>query len=472
MNAKYTIIDVETTGGVRYGRMTEICIITVIHGKVVDIYSSLINPEESIPRTITALTGITNEMVAHAPRFYEIADIIEEKTKDALFVAHNVNFDFGFLKKEFEMIGRTFQRKKLCTVRLSRKLIPGLYSYSLGNLCTSIGISLKGAHRAEADTRATTELFLRLMNIDKDADFSTFTTFLHKSSRQATLPPHIPTEDFEKLPESAGVYIFRDKAGKEIYVGKAINIKKRVLSHIYSKTQKSINLCTETYHLDYEETGNELTALLLEADYIRRFYPKYNRAQKRPTTTYQIISYENQMGVIQLALGTTKSTINSVLTLYNKEIALETLMKLCEDYELCPKYCSLQSTPAGCSHYKIKNCKGICMGSENAADYNTRVHRALDALVSEQETYIIKEKGRTPSENCLILVEQGEYKGYGFIDHDVAITDFDGFKTHITPFKNTYHTTKIMSGYMRKNSKRNIMRAEVYVEGIASFRSQ
>ncbi len=462
-NAKYTIIDVETTGGVRYGRMTEICIITVVGMKVVDIYTSLINPEEYIPRNITALTGITDEMVANAPKFYEIADIIEEKTKDAIFVAHNVNFDFGFLKMEFENMGGTFQRKKLCTVRLSRKLIPGLYSYSLGNLCTSIGISLKGAHRAEADTRATTELFLRLMNIDKDYDFSTFTTFLNKSSRQATLPPNIPTEDFEKLPNSAGVYIFRDKSGKEIYVGKAINIKKRVLSHIYSKTQKSINLCTETYHLDYEETGNELTALLLEADYIRRFYPKYNRAQKRPTNTYQIISYENKVGAIQIALGTTKSTINSVQTLYNKQIGLETLEQLCEDYELCPKYCSLQTTHEGCSHYKIKNCKGICTGQENVADYNTRVRLALDALASVQETYIIKEKGKTPSENCFILVEHGEYKGYGFINKEVAISGFDEFVTHITPFKNTYHTTKIVRGYMRKNSKNNIIKPAVCV---------
>ncbi|WP_299212246.1 exonuclease domain-containing protein [uncultured Dokdonia sp.] len=462
-NAKYTIIDVETTGGVRYGRMTEICIITISNMQVVDVYSSLINPEEYIPRNITALTGITDEMVADAPKFYEIADLIEEKTKDAIFVAHNVNFDFGFLKKEFGIIGATFQRKKLCTVRLSRKLIPNLYSYSLGNLCRSIGISLKGAHRAEADTRATTELFLRLVNIDKDSDFSTLKTFLNKSSRQATLPPHIPTEDFEKLPNSAGIYIFREKSGKEIYVGKAIDIKKRVLSHIYSKTQKSIQLCTETYHLDYEETGNELTALLLEAEYIRRFYPKYNRAQKRPTNTYQIISYENQLGVIQMALGTTKKTTNSVLTLYNKQIGLETLEQLCEDHDLCPKYCSLQTTHKGCSHYKIKNCQGICSGKENVAAYNTRVRLALDALASVQETYIIKEKGRTSSETCLILVENGEYKGYGFIDQEVSIADFDQFATHIKPFKNTYHTSKIISGYMRKNNKDTIIRPAVCV---------
>ena len=462
-NAKYTIIDVETTGGVRYGRMTEICIITVIDMKVVDIYSSLINPEEYIPRNITALTGITDAMVANAPRFHEIADIIEEKTKDAIFVAHNVNFDFGFLKKEFENMGSTFQRKKLCTVRLSRKLIPGLYSYSLGNLCTSIGISLKGAHRAEADTRATTELFLRLVNIDLDSDFTTITTFLNKSSRQATLPPNIPTEEFEKLPNSAGVYIFRDKAGKELYVGKAINIKKRVLSHIYSKTQKSINLCTETYHLDYEETGNELTAFLLEAEYIRRFYPKYNRAQKRPTNTYQIISYENQVGAIQIALGTTKNTINSVLTLYNKQIGLETLEQLCEEYNLCPKYCSLQTSNEGCSHYKIKNCKGICTGTENVDDYNTRVRLALDAVASAKETYIIKEKGRTPSENCFILVEHGEYKGYGFIDQEVSIAGFDEFATHITLFQNTYHTSKILRAYMGKDSKKHIIKPAVCI---------
>ncbi|WP_415371653.1 exonuclease domain-containing protein [Patiriisocius sp. Uisw_047] len=457
--AKYTVIDVETTGNVRQGRMTEICIITIENMKITDVWSSLINPDAYIPQNIIALTGITNEMVADAPRFHEIASIVEEKTRDAIFVAHNVSFDFGFLEKEFKMVDYKFLRKKLCTVRLSRKLIPGLPSYSLGKLCRSLGISLQGAHRAEADTRATATLFLTLLEIDSVANFSVFFNFLNKSSRQGTMPPHISIEDFNRLPTTTGIYLFKDQAGKILYVGKAKNIQSRVLSHLYSKTQKSIDQCTATYHLDFVETGNELCALLLEADYIRKFYPIYNKAQKRPVNTFQIISYINQKGVIQLALGKTKSMINSVATIYSQVVGLERLMQVCERYTLCPKYCTLQTTNASCSHYKIKDCNGICSGDEDVAVYNTRVQEALVQLENEKETFIIKQAGRTDDENAIVLIEQGQYKGFGFINIDTAVSDFEQLSSQITRYANNHHTTKLIAGFVQKNvSVKNIIR--------------
>lgn len=451
--SKFTIVDVETTGSIRYGRMTEICIITVIDMKITDVYQSLINPETPIPRPITALTGISNEMVYDAPKFYEIAEIIEAKMKDAIFVAHNVNFDFGFLKKEFENVGKKFLKKKLCTVRLSRKLIPGLSSYSLSRLCKSVGISLKGAHRAEADTRATTTLFLNLLKLDGKTDYQTFNNYLNKSSRQSTLPANLPTEDFEKLPSTAGIYIFKDKGGKIIYVGKAKDIKKRVLSHFYSKAQKTINLCAETHALDFEQTGNELCALLLEADYIRQYYPKFNQAQKKPTNIYQIVSYENQLGVLQLALHKTKGNYNSVQTLFNITIGMETLTRLCEKFNLCPKYCSLQVTNGSCSHYKIKNCSGVCSQNEDVSAYNERVKRALSELQHEQQSYAIMEKGKTPLETCIILIENGEYQGFGFLENDIAIEHFVEFKDYIKRYENNFYTSKILNAYLYNNPK-------------------
>ena len=458
---KYTVIDVETTGGVRNGRMTEICIITIENMQITDIWSSLINPESYIPSNITALTGITDEMVADAPRFHEIAEIIETKTKDAIFVAHNVNFDFGFLKKEFGLLGEIFSRRKLCTVRLSRQLIPGLPSYSLGKLCRSVGISLKDAHRAEADTRATTTLFLKLLEKDGVDDFTVFSNFLNKASREATLPPHINSDDFNKLPSTAGIYLFKDKKGKMLYVGKAKNIKKRVLSHIYAKFQKSIDMCAETHHLDFVETGNELCALLLEADYIRQFYPKYNKAQKRPVKTYQIISYTNRIGVEQLALGETRSAVNSVYTLYNKIAGIELLITLCKKYDLCPKFTALQTTNEPCSHYKITDCKGVCSGNEAPEAYNKRVFKALDELQNTKETFIIKQKGRTAAEQAIILIADGVYQGFGFIDSSETVKDLEDFRNYITRFKNSYHTTKIINAFVKnENSEKSIMRLE------------
>lgn len=462
--AKYTVVDVETTGNVNQGRMTEICIITIENNIITDVYSSLINPQENIPRNIIALTGITNEIVADAPKFKEIAATIQQKTKDAIFVAHNVNFDFGFLKKEFEFLGEKFSRKKLCTVRLSRKLLPGLPSYSLGRLCRSVGISLENAHRAETDTRATATLFLKVLALDAETSFEVFKHFLNKSSREATLPPNINSADFEKLPATTGMYLFKDKAGKILYVGKAKNIKSRVLSHIYSKTQTSINLCTATHHLDFVATGNELCALLLEADYIRQYYPQFNKAQKRPINTYQIISYKDRRGVLQLALGKTKNTTDAVFTLYNKIAAIELLMQLCETHNLCPKYCALQITNEPCSHYTLKDCKGVCSGTEDIEIYNLRVTAALAQLEAVKETYVIKDKGRTLQESSIILVEKGEYKGFGFIENTETITSFEDFSSYITKYKNTYHTTKLISGFIRKNtSERNMIRPSMEV---------
>ncbi len=453
----FAIIDVETTGGVNKGRMTEVCIILVKNGKRINTYSSLINPQCLIPHTITALTGIDNELVASAPVFAGIAQEINEFTKDAVFVAHNVNFDFGFFKKEFAGLGIAYLRKKLCTVRLSRKLIPGLPSYSLGRLTSAIGITLTGAHRAEADTLATVELFKKLLIIDAASGYQTILHSLDVTSKEATLPPHLPAKDIAMLPETPGTYFFKNEAQKVIYVGKAKNIKSRVLSHLYSKLSKEIALAQETHHIDFEETGNELTALLLESQNILKHYPKYNKVQKRPTTTYQIINYTNRKGVIQLAIGKTKTTTNSIATLYSNALAIEKLELLCQEYELCPRFCSLQSQGEACSHYKIKNCKGICQDNEDVATYNSRVIKAVDAFQKNQASYIIKGKGRSASEFSIILIEQGTYKGFGFIDGSEAIQYFDDFANHITRYNSTYYTTKIIQSYLKKNSNKDII---------------
>ena len=456
-NTTFAIIDVETTGGVSKGRMTEICIILVKNREIQNTYTTLINPGCLIPTTITALTGIDNQMVGSAPSFAEVAREIYEFTKDTVFVAHNVNFDFGFFKKQFAELGITYLRKKLCTVRLSRKIIPGLPSYSLGRLTRSIGIQLTGAHRAEADTRATVKLFNKLLEIDAITGYETILKALDVTSKEATLPPHLPAEDITALPETPGVYFFKNEAKKIIYVGKAKNIKKRVLSHLYAKVSKEIALAQETHHIDFEQTGNELTALLLESHHIIKHYPKYNKVQKRPTTTFQIINYTNRKGILQLAIGKTKTTTNSIATIYSNALAIEHLENLCQAHELCPRYCSLQSQGNACSHYKIKKCNGICQDLEEAQVYNKRVQEAIYSFQKQQDSYIIKGKGRTPTEISIILIEQGDYKGFGFVDAQESIRYFEDFSTYITRYKSSYYTTKILQSYHKKNTNKDII---------------
>ncbi len=451
----FAIIDVETTGGgINGNRLTEVCIVLLKGGEVLDKYTSLINPEKHIPAQITALTGIDNDMVEDAPKFHEIAKEIEEFMRDAIFVAHNVNFDYNVLRNEFKQLGFDFNRKKLCTVRLSRKLIPGLLSYSLGRLCDSINIPLLNRHRAEGDTDATVILFQRLLALDPEG--VVFNSFLHAHSKQATLPPHLSAEQIHELPETPGIYLFKDKQQKVIYAGKAINIKKRVLSHFYDNMSKEYHLGQETYHVDHETTGNELMALLLEAEYIRKNYPKFNSAQKRPGITYQIISYINQRGIIQLAVGKTKRIQDSVGTFYNRALATEKLEQLCEKFKLCPRYCTLQSSMEKCSHYKLKNCEGVCDGSEAVETYNLKVTEAINSLGEEKPTYVIREKGRHFEEEAFILVKDGKYQGYGYLDAEVQIASVEDYEPFLKLQESTFHTHKILNSYLRKHGEKNV----------------
>ncbi|OAD91654.1 DNA polymerase III subunit epsilon [Aequorivita soesokkakensis] len=452
----FAIIDVETTGGgISGNRITEICIALLKDGEVIDKYTTLVNPERDIPFHITTLTGIDNEMVANAPRFFEIAEKIEEFTKDAIFVAHNVSFDYNVIRGEFRLLGQHYNRKKLCTVRLSRKLIPGHLSYSLGRLCNTINIPHLNRHRAEGDVDATVILFQRLLSLDED--FSTINSFLNPRSKQATLPPHIPTEQINELPEEAGIYLFKNQKHQVIYAGKAKNIKKRVLSHFYDKKTKEYQLGQETHFIDYELTGNELLALLVESEHIRKHYPKFNRAQKWPATTYQIISYVNQRGIIQLALGKTKVLHDSVGTFYNKTEAIEKLEEICETFKLCPRFCTLQSTSEKCSHYRIKNCEGICEETETVAAYNLKVQAAIQSLKENKLSFAIQGKGRTQGEIAFVLVAEGQYKGFGFFDRSEAICNIEDYEPFLKLQQASYHTHAIIRSHLKKHGERNVV---------------
>src|SRR5690554_15454 len=452
----FAITDIETTGGgISGNRVTEICIVLYKNGSVQDKYISLVNPQCPIPRYITTLTGIDNETVANAPSFRDIAKTIDHFTKDAIFVAHNVSFDYNVLRHEFRNLGMDFTRRKLCTVRLSRKLIPGLLSYSLGRLCKTINIPLENRHRAEGDTDATVILFSRLLSLD--ADGKVFFSFLNPHSKEATIPPQIPRDQIENLPEIAGVYLFKDATHKILYAGKAKNIKKRVLSHFYEKKTKKYLLGQETHFIDYETTNNELLALLLESEKIRQHYPKFNRAQKRPTSAFQIIHYINQRGIIQLALQKIKVSRNSAATFYNRTEALNALEELCEKFKLCPRFCTLQPNAVECSHYRLVSCEGICRDKESVPDYNQKVREALSSLQIQQPSFAIHGKGRTRDEIGFALVVKGVYKGFGFFDSDVGIQNLSDYEAFLKPQKSSYHTHSIIRSYIKKHGERQVV---------------
>ncbi|WP_240642469.1 exonuclease domain-containing protein [Nonlabens xiamenensis] len=445
----YCVVDIETTGNKLSGnRITEICVVRMLGDQIEEKFTSLIDPEVLIPDFITRLTGIDNEMVASAPLFSEVADEIERMTRDCIFVAHNVNFDYNILRNEFKRLNRDFRRKKLCTVRLSRKLIPGMPSYSLGRLCNGLGIGLENRHRAEGDTDATVILFQKLLGLD--ADGKTFAQFLKGTNKEGTFPPHLDRRQFNDLPDAPGVYLFKNKSHKVIYVGKAINLRKRVLSHFYSKSSKAYLMCQEIYHIEHIPTGSELVALLQEADLIRHYYPKFNAAQKKPRRAYQILHYKNQRGLIQFAVGLVKSYDCTMVTHFDRAHAVEQLEQLCLDFQLCPRYCSFK-TPADCTgHYKIKSCKGVCREEELVSLYNIRAQQAIASLQNQNPNYVIQQPGRSEDELCFVLIKAGEYQGYGFVDSAEGLEGLEDFETHLDRKQATYHTNQIIRSYLNK----------------------
>lgn len=446
----YCIVDIETTGnGIKGNRITEISIFKYDGHELVDEFTSLVNPECEIPYFITGLTGIDNDMVRNAPVLQDVAEKILEITKDTIFVAHSVNFDYNVIKNELKGIGLTFSRKKLCTVRLSRKLLPGYNSYSLGKLCSAIGIPLTDRHRARGDAHATMLLFHKLLR-SKGAD-TVFKSFLNARSQEATLPPDLPKEEFEKLPSSPGIYYFKNAKGGIIYIGKAINIKKRVLSHFYDKSTKELALCKETRFLDVEETGNELVALLLESAEIKTHYPKYNRAQKRTVQQYAIFSYEDRNGIIHLAHNKLKLAPNPMRIFYNITDCRAYMERLCDVFELCPKYCHLQENVIHCSHFRLKKCCGICSDLSKLKVYNNQVQLAVDFLKKRTSDYIIKGKGRNPEEETIVLVRDNLYYGYGFIEKQIAITNYNALEPYLQIQKNTLESQRIVESYLFKN---------------------
>ena len=445
----YCITDIETTGnGIIGNKITEIAIYKHNGEKIVDQYHTLVNPQCPIPYFITGLTGIDDHMVQNAPVFAEIAEKVQEFTRDAVFVAHSVNFDYNVIKQEFKLLGQSFVRKKLCSVRLARRQFPGLVSYSLGKLCASLKIPLKDRHRAAGDARATVRLFEKILATENAE--TVINNFLNARSQEATLPPGLSRETYERLPSKPGVYYFKSSRGEIIYIGKAVNIKKRVLGHFYDKSDNEVRLCSETATIDFNLSGSELVALLMESAAIKHHFPKYNRAQKKPVRQYGIFTYEDRNGIIHLAYNTLRNCIDPILVLSTTTDCRLYLEALCLEFNLCPRFCHLQETTAGCSHFRITDCKGICRGDESIDSYNLRVVKAVSWVREQQQNVLIKEKGRNPGEEAVVLILEGLYKGFGFVPKAEKIQSSEDLYAYIEPQSDTPEARRLIASYLGK----------------------
>jgi DNA polymerase-3 subunit epsilon len=444
----YAIVDIETTGGYAENhRMTEIAIYHHDGTQITDRFQTLINPGRRVPYFITGLTGITTEMVREAPSFEEVASEIHGWLKDRVFVAHNAHFDYGFVRKELDDAGIQWSARKLCTVRLGRKIVPGLDSYSLGRLAESLGISISDRHRAGGDAEATAKIFDLLLKRDSDGVIA---KALKRTSGETILPSNLSKEEYDKLPLGAGVYYFHDARGNVIYVGKAINIKKRIAGHFSGEAREwnRSNIRNEIHHISHELTGNELVALILESQEIRKLWPKYNLAQKYKVEEWGIYDYEDRNGYRRFVVNIVTKNSNPLITFSSKGDAWNFLWAKVKEFELCPKLSGLQTAKGPCYAHQSGTCKGACEGKELQKKYNQRAGEMTDSFFGEGETVAIIGRGRKREERSLVLVEKGNYLGYGFIDDDVAILDLESAKSHITPGKENRLVQNLVNSFL------------------------
>ncbi|QLG46566.1 exonuclease domain-containing protein [Costertonia aggregata] len=450
----FAVVNLKTTGkSIRNNRITEIAIVRIEDGAIAEKFVSLVNPEQHIPEYMTKLNGIDDEMVLDRPNFAEIAEKVDLLTHNAIVVAHDVSFVYYVLRSEFRYLGYNYERPKLCTVRLAKRLIPNLLSYKLENLCGTQGIPLID-RRAEAATNATVVLFQRLLLLDDD--FKVIDMALKTNKPKIKLPTHIGNGQFEKLPENPGVYKFQGSDGEIIYIGKAKNIKKRVLSHFQSNLPKEVELCSQTFSIDFELSGSELVALLLESDLIKKHTPEYNSVQKKNYIAYHIKSYRNKKGILQLTVEECPAIYEPTELFFTKGAAKKKLEVLCEKFSLCPKFTGLQRKKGKCNHVKFPNCAGVCNSEEEIGNYNKRAQSAFASLKANTDSYLIQNKGRKLGEASFVVVLDGVYQGFGFADISQQICSIDEMVDLITPRKQTYHTMQILNAY-RKNHPSRIL---------------
>jgi DNA polymerase-3 subunit epsilon len=450
----YAIVDIETTGGhASANGITEIAICIHDGKKVTRRFETLVNPQRDIPVYIRALTGITNEMVQDAPPFEDVAHEIYHMLKGQIFVAHNVNFDYSFLRYHLNAAGYELNANKLCTVRLGRKIMPGLMSYSLGKLCTHLGIQNNSRHRAMGDAEATAQLFGLYLRSDKDNHIG---LALKQNSKEQVLPANLPKTDIEALPNAPGVYYFHDQKGKVVYVGKAKNIRKRVCSHF---TGNNPNLQRQEflkniYRISHQVCGTELIAFVLEAVEIKRLWPKYNRSLKRFENTFGIYMYEDQRGYLRLAVDKHRKHMPTVYACNSLLEGRNLLLSLIDTFGLCPKLCFIQKNDQPCTDNNTGAC--ACEGHQTADEYNLKVSAALDELKKALPTFAIRDEGRTSDEHSCILIEEGRFYGMGYISHYYDADNIQALKNYLTPYPGNDYIRNIVTGYADRFPQRKV----------------
>ncbi|MEQ8358106.1 MAG: exonuclease domain-containing protein [Cytophagales bacterium] len=445
----FAIIDIETTGGsYRYEKIIEIAIVIYDGDKILDTFQSLINPEMLIPMHITRLTGISNDMVKNAPKFFEIAKEIVQITEDKIFVAHNVNFDFGFIKKAFSDLGFNYTRKKLCTVKYARQVYPGLESYSLGKLAMHFNIENKARHRAMGDAMATTKLLEILIKKD---NWNLFNKSIRTNDALTNMHPHLNKSSIDQLPQTPGVYTFLDEDEIIIYIGKSVNIHQRIISHLNNdKSAKSLEMKNKIADIKFHLTGSDLIAQLLESDMIKSHKPFYNRVLKRDGFKFGIYTHYDTRGYLNFTIKKALNHSEAILTFNGSKQARNFISRMEANFGICYMEKNTRNTDQ-CLRYLNGDCLGACIAAPEVNEYNAIFMEMLNELLFDSGEYFIQLDGRDESEIGFVFIKEKKFQGYGFAPKNVKLEKEKMIKSYLINSSQNYDNHLIVKSYLHQN---------------------
>jgi DNA polymerase-3 subunit epsilon len=451
----YAILDIETTGGqFNEEGITEIAIYKFDGHEVVDQFISLVNPEIPIQPFVVKLTGINNAMLSSAPKFFEVAKRIIEMTNDCVIVAHNASFDYRILRTEFRRLGYDFEARTLCTVELSKKLLPEQPSHSLGKLVRALGIPMADRHRASGDALATVKLFKILL--EKDLEKEIVKDFIKLEIEKGIAPKLL--DIVASLPAKTGVYYIHNEKGNLVYIGKSRNIKKRINQHFTGTSTKCKKIQAEVFTVTYDETGSELIALLKESEEIKINKPIYNRAQRKSIFQLALYAEKDKNGYLNLKLQKADGRKKEITSFTSLQEGKNALFRITSHYNLCQKLTGLYVSKTNCFQYNIKECDGACIGEISPEEYNARVKGFIDKNSFENQNMVLVDRGRTINERSAVLIENGIYKGYAFYDLNYQINNIEILKNIIIPMQNNRDTRNIIQSHVRKSKTLKIVK--------------
>jgi DNA polymerase III subunit epsilon len=453
---KIAFVDIETTGSrSTYDRVIEIGILRVEDGILVKTFHSLINPDKYLPPDITMLTGITSKDLEDAPSFYSIKDELLEILDDCVFVAHNVRFDYGFLKNEFKRLDISFTPKQFCTVRLSRALYPECSHHNLDAIIERFGFKIDSRHRAFDDAQVLWDFY---QQIQKQFSMDVIEAAVAKAMKRPSIPLHITQETLDKLPETSGVYLFYGDDGALLYVGKSINLRDRILSHFSSdhSSATEMKIAQQIKSIETLQTSGELGALLLEASLIKKLQPLYNRklriSRKLVVLKRSLNKHGYQSPTLQTLDTINVDELDEVMGIFRSQAqAKRFLIELATEYTLCEKVLGVDHSSGPCFGYRLGRCKGACAQMESSTNYNLRFALAFG-----------KHKLRTwPFAGPIMIEEHNpiEKKKEGFIIDKwchVANLDLSSKQPKLKPLEGTFDLDayKILNRYLRTQAKK------------------